>query len=84
MPEHKLKVESTPSSFEVASASTMRAEAPGYENETVRLLEEVGGVYCTLSIETQAMPTTDATAIISSTAKEDMPLRPCINSADIF
>ena len=68
MPEHKLKVESTPSSFEVASASTMRAEAPGYENETVRLLEEVGG----------------ATAIISSTEKEDMPLRPCINSADIF
>ena len=49
-----------------------------------RLLEEVGGVYCTLSIETQAMPTTDATAIISSTEKEDMPLRPCINSADIF
>ena len=49
-----------------------------------RLLEEVGGVYFTLSIETQAMPTTDATAIISSTEKEDMPLRPCINSADIF
>ena len=63
-----------PSIFDVTSASTISGEAPGYENDTEIDLPASDGLYCTLSIGSEAMPITDSTAITNNTENDEIRL----------
>ena len=76
VPTFPLRRPRRPSIFDVTSASTTSAEAPGYENETVIVLVEEEGLYWTFSFGSMAMPITDKTAMTNNTENDDIFLPP--------
>ena len=75
-PEHPSSPDRTPSILDVASASMTSAEAPGilYDTDMERLPDT--GLYCTLSLPIDAMPTSDSATMTSITENgENLTLR---------